>query len=163
MVAQSSNRFDAGILSALFPESDVPRRIGRAFDLMRVAEEEIAAAKLSAPRKRKTLHALFKAMYPGELLAYPDAVYRSHCRELIGRAKRGEDLAPGTDAEVLVMMSKASLAAPLASEFAHAMSTVFRRVFPDAPEDLAAGAEAWSGRTEEIIAEARRKLARERE
>ncbi len=163
MVAAASTRVDAELLELVLPEGDAGRRVARAFDLMRVAEEEIAAAKLACPRKRKTLHGLFKAMYPGELLRYPERLYRSHCRELIRRAKRGEDLRPGTDAELLVMFCETSLRAPLSSEFTHAYETVFRRVFPEAPDHGFVGREGWEGRTREIIDDARRRLARDRE
>lgn len=152
----------AFVLGELFPEGDDASRVRRAFRAMEIAEEEIAAAKLATPRKRKSLHGAFRAMYSRELLLYPDAVYRAHVREILARVRLGADLSPGTDAEVLVAMSAVSLAGPPGAGFAAAMSKVFFSVFPDAKLE-AAGAEYYSGQIEEIVGEFRRKLARDRE
>lgn len=125
--------------------------------------EEIKAAQRRSPRKKKTIRDAFPVLYPGELLTYPDALYRAHCRELIGRCVRGEDVRPATDAELCIMFEQTSLKAPLASQFAHAYSTVFHRVFPSADrETFFTGSEAYANGTEEIIRDARKRLARDR-
>lgn len=159
-------RVGVDLLAALFPEGDVVARVARAFELMGVAEEELLAEEKKSRRVRAVLRkrGVFKALYPGELVAYPDPVYRSHCREIIARAKRGEDLRPGTDAELLVMFCRSSLKAPLASEFVLAYETVFDRVYPgnEITGGGRLGRDAWRGRAEEIVEEARRRLARDR-
>lgn len=137
--------------------------IAQAFRRMEIAEQEIEEAKRRWPRRKRAIHAAFGVLCAPRLASYSDAVYRAHAREIIGRVMRGEDVRPGTDAEVLATLSEASLRAPLASDHAHAMSRVFARVFPDADMGrFAAGNEAWAGRTNEIIKEARRKLATDR-
>jgi len=163
-VSAASTRVDVrDVLRELFPADSTGGRVVRAFYLMGIAEEEIKAAQKRMPRFKKRVNAAFAVLHPGELLTYSDEIYRHHCRELIGRMVRHQDIRLATDAEVLVMFSRTSLAAPLASQFAHAMSTVFLRVFPHAdPEQFATGAEAWTGNCEEIINDARRRLARDR-
>jgi len=139
-------------------------RIERAFDLMSVAEEEIKEAMRKAPRKAKALRDSFRYLYSPELVLFADDLYRSHCREIFGRVKRGEDLSPGTDAECLVAFHEASLKAPPNADFARAMSEVFFRVFPDRPREVFdVGSESYPGRTGEIVAELRKKLARDRD
>lgn len=160
-MAAASTRVDAGLLARVLPEGSV-RQIGRLFDLMKIAEEEILAAKRACPRKAKTIDTAFRYAQPFALVGYGDELYRAHVREIISRLKMGEPLSPGTDAEVLVAFSLASLQAPLASEFAHAMSTVFARCFPGSRLE-SAGSEAWPGRSREIVEELRRKLARDRD
>ena len=161
----TSTRVDVRpILAILFPEGNGASRIGRAFYLMGIAEEEIEAAMKKAPRKRAAIKGAFRYLYTPVLMTYGDELYRAHCREIIGRVKRGEDLSPGTDAEMLATFSEMSTKAPLASEFANAMSEVFFRVFPEKSREVyAAGHEAWEGRKEEILSELRRKLSRNRD
>lgn len=162
MSAATSDRSDAcaQMLAMMGPTGSA---IGNAFRRMHIAEQEITKAKARWPRKRKQLHASFGILYTPLLRDHGDDLFRAHCRELLGRVMRGEDTAPGTDAEVLAMFSLTSLQAPLASEFAHAMSVVFHRVFPAAKREVfATGSEAWTGRTSEIIDDARKRLARDR-
>jgi hypothetical protein len=140
---------------------DVARAIRRTFRFVEVAEEELARASLSSRRARVRFKGLFAALYPGEMVGYADDVFRHHCRELIGRARRGEDLSPGTDAEVLIALSSASLRAPPDADHAHAMSVVFARVFPDSALEPA-GSESWPGRLGEILGELRSRVGRER-
>jgi len=153
-----------GRVSPLFEERDVMRSVSRAFDLMKIAEEEISAAERAAPRAKKKIHGAFRYMHSKYLVRYGDGVYRAHAREIIARVKRGADLSPGTDAECLAALSEMSLRAPPSADFALAMATVFRAVFPAAPADLTEmGRESYEGRTAEILGELRRKLSHERD
>lgn len=160
MAAVTSDRSDA-LTALLGPNGNA---LLAAFDRMRIAEEEIAAAKRRCPRKRKTIHGAFEFLCASHLGRFSDDVYRAHAREIIGRIMRGDPLEPGTDAEVLVLLSEQSLVAPLAADYAHAMSFVFHRVFPNAdPERFErAGRESYRGALDEIITECRRKAARSR-
>ena len=75
------------------------RSIFRAFDLMGIAEEEIAAAKHRYRRASKRVHAAFGVLYPtGDMSKCGDRLYRAHARELVERVARKEDTRPGTAA-----------------------------------------------------------------
>lgn len=159
MAAATSDRSDA--LLGIF---DAGSAVASAFRRMGIAEEEIDAAKRRCPRRKKAIHAAFAVLCASHLGRFSDDVYRAHAREIIGRVMRGEPIEPGTDAEILVLLSEQSLVAPLASDYAHAMSHVFHRVFPDAdPERFErAGRESYKGALDEILADCRRKTARDR-
>lgn len=130
--------------------------VARAFDLMGIAEEEIATAMRRWPKKATELNATFGILYPGILSGYGDGLYRAHCRELLGRVVHGEALALGTDAECLAILSSASQAAPLDSDHAAAMTRCFRSCYPDREvED--AGHESYPGRVDEILRRITRK------
>lgn len=136
--------------------------VGRVLDLVAVAEEEIANATKEHPEKAKELRAAFhEHLFPGELANFSADVYRSHAREVLGRVARGEDVAPGTDAECLVALSLASLKAPLASGHLAAMERVFASVYPDKQGENI-GREAYAGETEEILSELRKRIGRRR-
>ena len=92
------------LLAAMGP---VGARIGGVFDLMTVAEEELALA--SQP---PLFHVLVP---PSNMVGLAPGVYRAHCRELIERYRTGYDLTWGTDAEALCALSEMSLRAPLNS------------------------------------------------
>lgn len=160
MAAATSDRSDA--LAALIGPNG--NAIAAAFARMRIAEEEIDAAKKRWPRRRAAIHDAFRFLCASHLGRFSDEVYRAHAREIIGRVMRSEPLEPGTDAEILVMLSEQSLVAPLASDYAHAMSVVFHRVFPNAdPERYErAGHESYRGALDEILTDCRRKAARPR-
>ncbi len=129
---------------------------------MEIAEDEIAAAKRRCPRRAKSIDAAFLLLCPNDYLRGGDELYRAHCRELLGRVKRDENVEPATDAEIAFAMSQASLAAPPTQDFALAYAKVFARVFPehaDLVEDV--GREHIPGRSDEIIADLRRKIGRD--
>jgi hypothetical protein len=145
---------DRDRLLATFPSS-----IRRTFDLMEIAEEEIAAAKARAPEEaRARLHRAFAVLAPGGALAgYPDFVYRAHARELLGRVQRGEDTRPGTAAEAMIAISRASLVAPPGAQ----VGALFERLFTEvrgAPLPGVPIAAPWGGASEELLADLRRRL-----
>jgi hypothetical protein len=60
-------------------------------------------------------------------------VYRSHCRELLDRAARGEDTRPGTAAECCIALSETSLRVPLRTSAAGLYARMWTRAqFPPA-------------------------------
>lgn len=136
--------------------------IGRTFDLMAIAEEEIAAAKKRFPGKAAELHASFMLLCPNELARYgSDRLYRAHARELLERVARGQDTTLGTDVECLAALSQASLKAPLSRDPAEAMARVFARVFPGQDPYLETSeGESYAGAVDEVLEELRRKIAR---
>lgn len=134
--------------------------IGRAFDLMGIAEEEIRAA---GGRKGNRAWDAFAQLEPGFLRRYSDELYRAHCRELIGRAKRGEDMNPGTAAEIVACLSELSLKAPPARDHAALYHRTFAKLFPDHPvakDRIDSG--SYPGALDELEVGIRKKLARDR-
>jgi len=110
---------------------EIRKVISSAFDHMRIAEEEIAAAKSRYPKKAAELHASFRLLCPGESFAkYAPQIYRAHAKELLQRIARGKDLALSTRAELCIVLSEASLLAPLENDYACLYSQSFRVVFP---------------------------------
>jgi hypothetical protein len=94
------------------------------------------------------------------LLGLDDRVYRHHCRELIGRAKRGADTRPATDAEVMAALSAMSLRAPLGSTAASLYEELFRRVMGRRVAGPSPR-EPWTGAKRELLDQMRRRLATE--
>ncbi len=151
------------LLGNVIDPNDVAGAIGRAFDRMGIAEEEIEAAKKKWPDKKAEIHAAFGALAPGELSRYgSDRLYRAHARELLERVAKGERLELGTDAECLAALSLASLKAPLASGHVAAMEKAFASVFPKNALGPNVGRESYPGNVDEILTEIRKKIASRR-
>lgn len=133
-----------------------------AFDRMSIVEEEIESAMRASPRTAIRLYGCFKLLMPNDYLRTGETVYRLHCRELLGRVKRGEDVRPATDAELAAAFSAASTVAPPTQDFAAAYGLVFARLFPHRA-DLVEGLnrEYVPGRAQEIVDEYRFKIGRE--
>lgn len=140
--------------------------IGRAFDLMETAEEEIAAAMRRHPEKAEQLNAAFHLLCPPDLLCEaPELLYGFHAGELLERVASGADTRPGTDAECLWALCQLSLRAPLQHDWCVAYFRLFERLFPRQALDIAGGhlqQETYAGAVDEILQTLRRRLARER-
>ncbi len=145
------------------------RRIDWLFRCMRLAEEEIAAAKTNHPKK---LHVLidgaFKHAHPTDLIRVrqSDSLYQAHVRELIERMINGVDVRLGTKAEVLSMMIEGSMIAPLTCEFYALYVRCFSALYPQHLKAVGnpdwKKEEPWPGRTDELLAELQRKTANHR-
>ncbi|MGW3153768.1 hypothetical protein [Streptomyces sp. NPDC001089] len=70
---------------------------------------------------------LLKAPHDG-LLREP--LYRAYCREILDRVAKGEDTRPGTDAEMILVLSETSKAAPLTSAAACLYMRLMARSVP---------------------------------
>jgi hypothetical protein len=135
--------------------------IARCFDFMGYAEEEIARAKKRWPRRAAAINAAFGLLMPGDLIDTGEELYRSHCRELLARVMKGEDVEPGTDAECCLAMMRASLNAPLTGHHAYVYGIVFARALPghaDLMQDV--GREMYEGQANEIIGDLRKRIGR---
>jgi len=89
------------------------------FSAIEVAEEEIAAFRRQHPEKDRELWNSFMALKITPPLREKSLrLYRAHCRELLERVVAGQDLRPGTNAEILAVLSNASLVAPLTHQAA---------------------------------------------
>jgi hypothetical protein len=151
-------------LEALLPDGSVGV-IGRTFDLMAVAEREIARARRKHRTRRTSelLNGSFLMLQPGELSRYSDELYAAHCRELLERVVKGDDPRPGTRAEMLAALSEASLKAPLERNAHTAMEHLFAQCFPG--NALSAGGhspgEQWPGAVAELLRGMARRLAKD--
>jgi hypothetical protein len=142
------------LLGTVLRPSDVGV-IGRTFDLMQIAEEEILAA---GGRRGTPLWGTFMLMQPGVLVRYGDALYRSHCRELLARAATEKDTRPGTDAELCACFCKISLATPFQRDYALAYEEAFSRVM-GTPLERVEREYSYTSAGDEIVADMRRRLA----
>lgn len=133
----------------------MPTGVARLFDLMGIAEAELAA--VGAPDA-------FGACWPTPVLReYPaEPLYRSHVRELGRRFLERGDPRPATDAELLASMMLTALRAPLSTEGANVVEELCRRAMPEISAklpELGGARESWAGQIEEDIGAARRKLS----
>ncbi len=139
--------------------ADLTDRAERVFSFMAIAEEEIATAMKRWPRRAMTIRNAFNILTPGDLLATGETLYRAHCRELLVRVMKGQDVTPGTDAECCLCFMQASLKAPPTHAIAHAYGVVFARCLPEKSAILdGIGREDYVGQTDEILSELRRKI-----
>lgn len=103
---------------------------------------------------------LFKALQATDVLAGLDTLYEPHARELTDRAKAGQDLRPGTKAEVLAALMAVSLKTPLTSSGLALAEKLFRECTAiDLGADL--GHEDYQGQLEEQLTTARHALRQE--
>jgi hypothetical protein len=101
-------------LDAVF--HDVGELINAVLDRCFWAEEEIEAAQLRhGERGRGPLWNSFRLLKLTHDQAWPELVFRAHCRELLDRVAAGIDTRPATDAEKISVLSSASQVAPLNS------------------------------------------------
>lgn len=98
--------------------------LGRMFDLMGVADEEMQRA--GQPKGMWPV-----LMPPESMRGLSRDVYRSHCRELLRRHKEGKSLEEPTDAEMLCAVSDCSLHAPFNETGYAAYLRLAKRVLVD--------------------------------
>jgi hypothetical protein len=84
-----------------------------AMKTMQWAEEEIEKATREHPDQADRLWHAFQLLTPTHDLMKTEFVYRSHCRELLGRVINAEDTRPGTAAECCAACCSTSELAPL--------------------------------------------------
>ena len=139
---------------------DCAATVSKTFDLIGIAEDEIrrAGGQRNGSEVARRVWGTFKSLYPGKLSKLDDRVYRHHCRELIGRSRRGESLRPGTEAEVLLMLSETSLRSPLNRQGIALYEVLFLAVFGSLPDNAKPTPEPWPGATKELLTIARMKL-----
>lgn len=130
--------------------------IGTAFDLMGVAEEEIAVAMKRWSRARKRINASFRILYPGDLVRYREEMYRKHVQELLERVARGQDTTAPTGVEMLAALSQMSLIAPPGPAQAGLMVRLFQRLFPGV--DDGSCSEPYPGAIDEVYRVLARRL-----
>jgi len=144
---------------------DVGELIDSVLDRCFVAEEEIEAAQLRhGEQDRGPLWNSFRLLKPTHDRAWPELVYRAHCRELLDRVAAGIDTRPATDAEKISVLSAASQAAPLNSGAETLYLRIGTRLFPDIFDgigdvlDIQAYEKIHGSRADDFEAQLERKL-----
>lgn len=154
--AQPSEEIDLDALDAVIPGFS---HLGKIFDQMEIAEDEISAAKLRNPNHADALQSSFMPLR--WMLDSPvrNEVFRSHARELLQRVVDGAPLAPATKAELMMVLANTSVNAPMNSRGAALYHALFRAVFPERVNELIGEPEPepWEGANDELISELRRK------
>lgn len=112
------------------------RVLDMSFDQIDWAEEEIRRSQFHHRGLRDTLHHSFELLQPTHERMTQELVYRSHCRELLGRIAAGQATQPATAAEVVAVLSSASLAAPLNATAVGLYSQVLKQAGCPAPTSL---------------------------
>lgn len=139
----------------------LPSSVLGIFGRMEIAEAIIADGKAEWPEHAEAIDRLFEFSCPSPPLSgASEKLYRAHVTELVLRVVNGDDLRPGTDAEVCAVLSANSLHHPPSQDWAAAYGLVFGRVFPE-HKNLADGlVESYKGAAEEVVAELRAKAGR---
>jgi len=109
--------------------------IGSIFGMMEICEDEITKAQPPHPEQRKIVwwdgvKLLGPSAYVHDA---PEPVYRAHCAELLARVAQGLNTTLGTKAEVMVMLSEASLRSPLMHTAGVLYARIFQEIYPDSP------------------------------
>jgi hypothetical protein len=118
----------AGPLRHLFPAE------AATLSAAAIAAEEIAAARLrhgDALTQTLPEDAHFSLLLPSCELARRPPVYRAHCRALLDRLAAGQDTSGPTDAELIVVLSRLSLAVPFTDTAFGLFLRIFHRTLPD--------------------------------
>jgi len=115
-------------------------RINNAFRCMEIAEEEILKAQARHPEQAAAINDKgFMLCCPPPLLQnLGDDLYRAHCKELLDRLATGGDVRQGTLAEAAIMLSRASLEAPLARAAFLAYARAYLALDIQGPAELTA-------------------------
>jgi len=109
--------------------------VRNAFDLMEIAEEEIASYKEKFPDKEDELHGSFmKVVPPDGMEKLTDKVYRHHCQQILNWVAHDRKVGT-TDAQVIMALSAMTVQFPVRREFAAAYAILFERIFGFVPGD----------------------------
>ncbi|MFE5853172.1 hypothetical protein ACFQ61_08120 [Streptomyces sp. NPDC056500] len=130
------------LLEMLLPDADDFSSI---FSEIALAEEEIekAQARHEEPKPPLGERGQGPIWNSFGLLRWPhdepaaEELYRAHCREILDRVASNRDTRPGTDAELIVVIRKATLAAPVKSGAACLYFRLFNRALPKFASSIA--------------------------
>lgn len=141
--------------------------VANTFELMDIAEDEIARMKELYPDKIEMIHRSFTILRPTIYLQeVSKEVYRSHIKELLMRVVNGQDTRVATDAELMSILSGATFGAPLNRTGTGLYVRLFRRIFPDFMFGESMSDETlndkyyedWDGQLDEVDSRERKKL-----
>jgi hypothetical protein len=146
-------------------------QISGIFRLMEIAEEEIAIAQREAGTEgHDAIWRSFKLLRPTPMFEkVAEQVFRSHCKELLYRVVNGFDTRPGTKAEVMILISEASLASMPSSDVRVLYTQLFKEIFGEREYERLVEESPWGignipshfYATDEILNDLRKKLRQE--
>lgn len=133
------------------------------FDQMAIAEREIERYTARFQGNRVDIQRAFVQLRWILKIPVPEAVYRSHVRELLTRVANDQSLMRGTKAEVLMLLSEASLVAPLGPRRAALYLMLFDELYPQQfEEQQVVIQEPWMGSSSELLEELRHQAKTDR-
>jgi len=141
------------------PDPDNPWRnaVSCAFDKMDIGESMIAKARRRYPKHDAAIWNAFRLLTPNSLLyKAPEPVYRAHCAELLDRVRKNQDTTLGTKAEIMMVLSKTSLAHPLQHTASVLYAQLFQEILPHttaAVEIADLGTKGYKNETERLLAD----------
>lgn len=106
-------------------------RLESIFKTMEWAEDEIAAAERAYPTEAARIHQCFLPLQPSPVISVlmNERIYRAHVRELLHRVAERKPLTTATFAELCILFSYASLAAPLNQDGTATYNYCFKQAF----------------------------------
>lgn len=111
------------------------------FDLMDIAEDEIAKGQKRHPKRKEEIWGVFgQACPPRGMSQYTSDIYRMHVREICDVVGNGGKFVQPTDAELLLALSEASQKTPITGPAQTLFQRLFVRVFGSAVFDA-----DWAG------------------
>jgi hypothetical protein len=158
---------DCKTIGDLLGQTETFRRLCDTFRCIEIAQQEMDRAIDIHSDKKQVINESLMALLPGNLSSVADAMYRSHCRELLERIVHGQDARPGTHAEALYALSYTSLKAPLTTKAVALFEKLFTEIFGKKAAAKACGRERtgagqWTQECDEMLAELKQHLARDR-
>jgi hypothetical protein len=132
MPEPDSRFFDAdGNLDVMALWLDTQRLVGEWFGPVCWAEEEAEKLTAEHPDAADLIYHAITLTRPTWDEPLTEFLVRAHAWELTTRAAKGEDLRPGTDAEICVACSRMSMVAPLTDDATGLYGRCFGRIHPD--------------------------------
>ncbi len=131
-------------------------KLSRMLDFTTYSNDAIASALAAHPDA--DMSGCFEALFPPDAMLMLDSrVYRHHAHELALRFATGLDIRTLTDAELLVVVSQASLDAPLNAPHARLFHVLYEEVMGNAV--CPSPPEMYPGQTDELRTQYKRKKA----
>lgn len=112
--------------------NDFASRANSTLDTMNIANRVMMEYEKNFPNAAAEIHAAWGCMMP-IVMTVPPHLYEIHCRELAQRAVKGEDMEPGTDAEIMWAITNEAMDKHkvITNEETAALVEMFRRHFPE--------------------------------
>jgi hypothetical protein len=120
-----NQEFNTEAVQACVGDAILPQSVVNVFQMMQIAEEELALNGLS-----KHKGAFLAICPPSAFRGKVEALYRAHVKELCARMVNDQSIELGTDAECLCAIMEGAARSPLRSNIVQAAERLFRAVLP---------------------------------